>query len=144
MRATTRPHFRGSLVTFVLFAILLLLLAGLAFYFLFRAASPPGQDEGRRVATQFLDALRSGQVDAAWESTSAEFKSMLGLEGFRDYIRKHPALTAPADCSEVIPQTRNGLALAECVFRPTDGKATIRVLVAREAEAPRVEHVTVE
>ena len=54
--------------------------------------SAPEADAGRAIASAFLDEIRQGRVDAAWAGTTAEFKSMLGLEGLRGLVRKNRAL----------------------------------------------------
>ena len=51
-----------------------------------KAARPP---------PRFLDELRAGRLEPAWQGTSTEFKSLMGLENLRDYVKTHPALKAP-------------------------------------------------
>lgn len=119
----------------------------------FAACGGPGGEagvDGRASAARFLDELREGRHEPAWQGTSAEFKSLMGLENLRDYVRTHPALKAPAEYVETRTIDRNGRAASECVFRATvqvRGKAvpaTIKVLVAPGDEGWQVEYLTVE
>jgi hypothetical protein len=109
-------------------------------------------DAGRAVAARFLDELRAGRIEPAWNETSAEFKSLMGFENLRDYVRTHPALKAPAAYASARPLNRDGLHLAEYVFHATPppsargqpAAATIKVLLAAGADGWKVEHLTVE
>jgi len=117
-------------------------------------------DETRAVAVQFLDALRAGKIQPAWASSSTEFKSLMGVENLRDYVKTHPALKGAAEFAETRTIDRNGRTLAECVFQATPppnskskgktkgkGKprpSTIKVLLAPGAEGWKVEQLVVE
>jgi hypothetical protein len=114
-----------------------------------RPASEVG-DGGRAAAVRFLDELRAGRLEPAWQGSSAEFKSLMGLESLRDYVKAHPALKAPAEYAETRAIDRNGRSMTECVFHATTklrGKpatATIRVLLAPGDDGWEVEHLAVE
>jgi hypothetical protein len=107
-------------------------------------------EDGRAIAAQFLDELRAGRLESAWKSSSTEFKSLMGLENLRDYVKTHPALKAPAEFTE--SRTIDGASrdTAEYVFHATTrsrGKevhATIKVLLALGDEGWKVEHLNVE
>jgi hypothetical protein len=122
-------------------AFLLLALAGCG------GAGSAGGEGGREAAVQFLDDLRAGRVEPAWQATSTEFKSLMGHESLRDYVKAHPALKGPAEYAESRPIEG---ALTECRFRATTktkGKsvpATIKVLVGPTGEGWRVEKLSVE
>jgi hypothetical protein len=47
----------------------------------------------RRSAESFLNELRSGRVDAAYRSTSEEFRRTTTLEQFRQFVSQFPLLT---------------------------------------------------
>lgn len=119
-----------------------------------QSASEAASD-GRDLATRFLDDLRAGQVQAAWERTSTDFKSLMGLESLRDYVKTHPALKGPAEFSGSRPVERNGIALTEYEFRATPPQtsrrkaasaspATVKLLVIQQAEGPVIELLSVE
>jgi hypothetical protein len=116
---------------------------------LFGCAGPASEDS-RAVSSRFLDEIRSGQVEPAWQGTSSEFKSLMGLENMRDYVKRHPILKTPAEYAESRTIDRNGRTLNEHVFRATTqirGKpvtATIKVLLAAGDDGWKVEHLVVE
>jgi hypothetical protein len=110
-------------------------------------SSVPPQAEGRAAAEPFLENLRNDKIDAAWESTSAEFKSDMGRENFRRFVKGHPVLKQPLDFAAYEPNQTNGLPFGACDFRtpqsaPTSAK--VRILVAREDDKWKVERVIVE
>ncbi|WP_406697419.1 hypothetical protein V5E97_01040 [Singulisphaera sp. Ch08] len=106
--------------------------------------------DAQAVATQFLDELRAGRLEPAWQGTSVEFKSLMGAGSLRDYVKRHPALKANAEYSESRSIDRGGPALTECLFHATTrvrGKsvpATIKVILASGAEGWKVEQLIVE
>jgi hypothetical protein len=115
-----------------------------------RPADESASEGGRQAAARFLDELRAGRLAPAWQDTSAEFKSLMGLENLRDYVKTHPVLKAPAEHVETRTVDRDGRKLTESVFRATTrvrGKArsaTIRVLLTAEGDGWKVEHLAVE
>ena len=111
-----------------------------------------GGDESRAIAARFLEELRAGRHEGAWQGTSAEFKSLMGLENLRDYVKTHPALKAPAEYVESRAIDRDGRGMTEHVFRATPQArrgnkplpATVRLLLAPGDEGWKVEHLSVE
>ncbi|WP_165244917.1 hypothetical protein [Paludisphaera soli] len=107
-------------------------------------------DESRAAAERFLGEVREGRFQPAWDGGSTEFKSLMGVETLRDLVKAHPALKSPAEFAESRAIERDGLAQSECVFRATAkvrGKpvtATIKVLVAPDADGWKVERLSVE
>jgi hypothetical protein len=110
------------------------------------SSSTPDPDASRSTAAKFLDEIRAGKVSNAWEGTTTEFKSLLGREGLEGYVRAHPALKEkePADFVSFNTAERNGLPLGECAFRSASRKSSIKVLLAREDGAWKVERLTVD
>jgi hypothetical protein len=111
------------------------------------AARIAPQAEGRAAAEPFLENIRNDKVDAAWESTSAEFKSDMGRENFRRFVKGHPVLKQPLDFAAYEPNQTNGLPFGACDFTtpqsaPTPAK--VRILVARENDQWKVERLIVE
>jgi len=113
-------------------------------------AFAPDSDSGKLIATGFLDDLRAGKVEDAWQGASTEFKSLMGLHSLKDLVKRHPALKAPAEFAERRPVELNGRKLAEHVFLGTSkvrGKpvpSTIKVLLGAEHGGLRVEKLSVE
>lgn len=119
-----------------------------------RAGSGGVDGEPRAVAVRFLDELKAGRLEPAWEGASTEFKSLMGVETLRDYVKTHPALKAPAEFAEARTIDRGGRAMAEYVFNATAtakakarGKpvaSTIKVLLASGDGGWKVEQLTVD
>jgi hypothetical protein len=141
MRGCKCPSLRGPAL-----ALTALALAGCG------QADVTGGGEARAVAARFLDDVRAGRYEVAWQGTSTEFKSLMGVENLRDYVKSHPALRSPAEHVESRATVRGGHSMTDSVFRATPlarrGKksvrATIRVLLAPEGEAWKVEKLSVE
>ena len=106
--------------------------------------------DGRGAATQFLTELREGRLEPAWQGTTSEFKSLMGLENLRDCVKTHPALKGPADYVEARDAARDGRTMVEHVFRAEGrirGKpvtSTVKVLVAAGDGDWGVEHLRIE
>lgn len=118
--------------------------------------------DGRAAAVSFLDEVRAGRIEPAWRATTVEFKSLMGLDSLRDYVRAHPALKGQAEFVEGRAVASSGPELAEYKFRavaPPAAKAkgrgkkagasrpasaTIRVTTAREDGILRVERLVLE
>jgi hypothetical protein len=101
-------------------------------------------------AARFLEDLRANRVEPAWQGTSTEFKSLMGLDSLRDLVKREPALKAPAEFVECHKTKLAGREAEDCAFRATAqirGKPhtkTIRLLLAAEAGTWKVEKIAVE
>jgi hypothetical protein len=110
----------------------------------------PWDEQARTAAVGFLDDVRAGRLEPAWQGCSTDFKSLMGLENLRDYVRTHSEFKSVAEFTEVRPIKRNGQTMAECRFRGTskqrrkDVPSTIKVLVAAADEGWKVEQIAVE
>jgi hypothetical protein len=107
----------------------------------------PRPEDGRNVADAFLAEIRNDHVDAAWESTTAEFKSDMGRENFRKFARKHPLLKEPLEFAQYEPDKTNGVTRGACDYRTPEAakvQAKVRLLVAREGKDWKVERLIVE
>lgn len=111
-----------------------------------------GRDgNGQESAVRFLQELREGHLEPAWQGTTSEFKSLMGLESLRDCVRSHPALKNPASYVESRDATRDGRPMVEHLFRAEGrvrGKvvaSTVKVLVASAGDGSwSVEHLSIE
>ena len=117
--------------------------------------SPAQVDEGQGVASAFLDELRAGRVDPAWQASTVEFKSLMGAESLRDYVRTHPALKAKAEFVASQPVEASSGRRVNYQFQATPpptrtrsktppGPATIRVMLDFATSPPKVERLAVE
>lgn len=116
----------------------LLMLAMAAWWFLLPSRQVVPADDPQAVAAAFLDQVRAGQADQAWESTGVEFKSFMGRDQFRLLVKKHPELKGPATPGEVVS---NG-PLRTCSFMC--GKSKLGIVVASADARWRVEGIKVE
>jgi hypothetical protein len=135
---------RSRIVAAVLFAI-----SAVAGYWvansLFRGPAPPARD-GRDVTEPFLQAIREGRPDDAWESTTAEFKSAEGRESFRARS-KHPALQQDLEFAGYKETEISGLIRGEATYRTpagTEPPATVTLLLANEGSQWKVEWMEIE
>ncbi len=112
-------------------------------------------DRGREVAVSFLDEIRAGRIEPAWQGTTVEFKSLMGADSLRDYARSHPALKAAAEFVDSRPIEASGGKLRDYEFQATlpppkgktkvaPGPKQIRVMINFAAEPPQVERLTSE
>jgi hypothetical protein len=136
-----KPFYRRPL-----FVVPALLVLGLIVWFLFFRDSVPrlSEDGARDKAVQFLDQIRGGQIDTAWEETSTDFKSMYGRDRFREYVRSKPVLKSPAEFAKCDFKSEGSLRLAECLFRPAGGKGSITVVLHPDQKTWRVGRLSVE
>lgn len=92
--------------------------------------SGPQPDEAEVIAEGFLAQISAGNVDEAWEATSSEFKSFMGRDRLRNFVRGAPSLKQPVTLVRCQPKAlETGLELIECVYSPEKGDKTIRILL---------------
>lgn len=107
-------------------------------------AAPP-EAAGKAAAEPFLTAIREDRLDAAWDSTTAEFKSDMGRETFHRFANSHPVLKEPLTFVSYQADTTNGIERGACDYQSVAaGSAKIRILVAQENKAWKVERLIVE
>lgn len=114
-------------------APLLVVLAAAAGWYWLRPSTQPGLDEGRSVAESFLEAIRAGTPEAAWESTTAEFKSASGRESFVSQVRALPALREHLEFISAQTVTVQNEPRTEYLFREPKTGATVRIVIGKEA-----------
>src|SRR5262245_30567651 len=94
-----------------------------------------GSGGSRRVAQEsttsdaFLALVRAGDVDAAWKSTTSEFKSALGREKFVKYVAQNSFLRQPLHFVSVQSVMLHDQPRAEFQYRKPDGSKTVLLLV---------------
>lgn len=123
-------------------AVLLVLAAGCG------GAASPDDTEARTVIERFHEQIRTGNIDAAWESTTADFKSDEGRDAFRRFVKSRPALGRPLEFAELKQVEVNGLTRWEATLRPpADQKsppAIVKTMIAQETGTWKVERLVVE
>jgi hypothetical protein len=120
-------------------------LAGVFWFAYLRDRTPAiTPDEAKEKAATFLDEIRAGRVDNAWAGTSADFKSMYGRERFRQYVKSKPVLKRPAEFEACEFKTEGDLRTAECTFRSSSGKGSIKVVLNVDEGVWKVGRLSVE
>lgn len=113
-----------------------------------RNQTPPESAVGVKVADSFLAEIRAGKVEAAWQSTTAEFKSDEGQESLAQFVRKHAFIQHPMTFVEYQVSELNGLPRGQCLYQPPTtakaGAVTVKIAVAQEEGAWKVDGVFVE
>jgi hypothetical protein len=135
---------RGKTMLAVLLVVFALLAAAVVWVWSTRRPTQPNLDEGRAVAEKFLDFVRRGQAAAAWESTTAEFKSAQGRESFIEYVKKYPVLAKPLSFVAVQTVAIGDSPRAEYVYRSADGTNSVRLLAGNEHGIWRIDRFKVE
>lgn len=126
--------------------VLLLVLVGWGAWQLFRRPAPQATPEvGKEVAELFLKQIREGNADAAWQSTTADFKSDEGRESFARYVRDHSFVWPALEFQEYRRGELNGLPRGQCIYQISAKTALpiaiqqVRIAVAKEEETWKVE-----
>jgi hypothetical protein len=130
---------RGGGTRLLVLAPLLLLLAVAAGWYWLQPATQPGLEEGRAIAQAFLDAIRAGTPEAAWEATSAEFKSASGREAFVSQVRQLPALREAVEFISAQTVTVQNEPRTEYLFREPKTGTTVRIVIGKEARQWKVD-----
>jgi hypothetical protein len=123
----------------------LLAVTAVAAFLLLRTGSEPAprQDEGRPIADLFLAQIREGQLDDAWESTTADYRSDQGRDAFRSFIAARPGLKQPAEFVRFEEVSVNDLKRSKYTYRLQtplpSGSSEVGVLIANENGAWKVE-----
>jgi hypothetical protein len=132
----------------VLAAIVFAVMAGLGYWcvsWLFSGPAPPARD-GRDVTEPFLQSIREGRPDEAWESTTAEFKSAEGRESFRKRA-EHPALQSDLEFVSYQETEVSGLIRGEAMYRTPVGvtpSAEVSLILAFEGGMWKVEWIAIK
>jgi len=106
-------------------------------------SSPPAEEAvARQTSEAFLAELRAGQVDAAWQSTTAEFKSDEGRESFARLVRSKPLFQQPLTFGKYEVVETNGLRRGQCTYQSAQGQ--VRIMVAREGDMWRVDGLFID
>lgn len=103
-----------------------------------RPAALPNANEGQSIAEKFLSDIREGRPEAAWESTTSEFKSAQGQQSFVRKAKSIEFLKGPLDFVSVQTVSINDVPRSEFLFRSKEGK-TIRLVLNREGGAWKVD-----
>ena len=121
-------------------AVFALIVAGGAIWWFMQPSTQPSPEVGQKVADEFLSTLRSN-VGSAWDSTSAEFKSAEGRESFLKFVKTHEHLTQPLEFMSSQTVSVQNQPRSEFVYRVAANKKVIRLVLARESGAWKVDRL---
>jgi hypothetical protein len=97
------------------------------------------------VATAFLEAIRQGQVAAAWQETATDFKSAMGQDRMKAYVKSESVLRESMTLISEGTVELQGRPYHRCVFTPASGKKQVVVLLRAERAGDwKVERLLVE
>lgn len=106
-----------------------------------RPASQPSVSAGRAAAEQFLQHLQAGKPDAAWEGTTAEFKSAQGKERFVREMKTKPLSKEPFEFVSMQTVDVQNAERSEFLYRMVANE-TVRILISRDAGDWKVDRWT--
>lgn len=138
MRETKTAATRWAIV-----AVLLAIVGG-AYFVLTAFKKPPTQphvDVGRAVAEEFLTHVRSSDPGKAWDSSTAEFKSIEGRESFVRKVRSTPVLKEPLQFNSSQQVVLNNEPRTEYLFQSPAAKL-VRILIGYEQGSWKVDRLT--
>lgn len=106
-----------------------------------KPSTQPSADAGQQVVEAFLQKIREGHPDQAWDSTTAEFKSAQGKESFVRSVEDIEFLKQPMRFFAVQTVTVQNQPRSEYLFRAPDGnaKTNIRVVIGAEGSEWKVD-----
>ena len=132
--------------TIVLVGVLcaLAVVAAVVLWWRWAPVTQPTADVGQQVVDDFLKQLREGQAAAAWQATTAEFKSALGREKFLSYVKERPYFKRPLAFVSMQTVRVQNQPRSEFVYRTADSKATVRILVGSEAGTWHVDRLAAD
>jgi hypothetical protein len=137
-RRTGSPSGEAKTVSLGALVLIAVIAAIAGAWYTLSGPSRPDAEAGRVVAEAFLAELEAGRPEAAWEGTSAEFKSALGRESFAAEARGLKFLRTKLVFDSVQEVDVFGESRPEFVFKAGTGE-TLRLLLAREGEAWKVD-----
>jgi hypothetical protein len=120
--------------------VILVVGAAVAIWFWSRPRTQPSPDQGRKIAINFLDQVRSGHPAEAWEATTAEFKSAQGKESFVQSMKSDPNFKEPVAFVSMQTVTVQEMPRSEYVFRSENGH-TLRIVIGKEGGQWKVDRL---
>ena len=103
-----------------------------------RSSTQPAPEQGRAVAENFLQQVRENKAEAAWESTTAEFKSAQGRESFVKEAKSAKYLAKPMEYFSANTVTVQDQPRSEYLFRSGEGPV-VRIVLGNEAGTWKVD-----
>lgn len=134
---------RSALV--IVIGVIMAVAVGVAAWHWGGGSEAPRENEGREVADRFLSQIQQGELDAAWESTTADFKSDEGRESFRAHVEERPYLKSPPEFAGFEEITVHDLTRWKNNYRfaaePAGTSVDVGVLISQENGQWRVDQL---
>lgn len=138
----TETSIRGGHIAIVA-AVLFLAVGG---YFLMRQMmQPPTQpdlEKGRAVVEAFLRKVGEGKAGDAWDSSTAELKSIEGRESFMKRTSAAPLLREPFEFASTQDVKVQETPRTEFLYTSAKSGKTVRILVGYEQGEWKVDRLT--
>lgn len=109
--------------------------------YLLKAPTKPEADVGQQIAEGFLAEIRNGNVGAAWDGATAEFKSIEGRESFMRTAAQAPILKEQLHFASMQEVRVGEQPRAEYIFQSAQSKM-VRVLIGHENGEWKVDRLT--
>ena len=116
-----------------------------AYFAIRRYMQPPTEasvDEGRASADAFLNLIRDGKADEAWDASTTEFKSIEGRESFVRKATTAAILKEPLSFSSMQKVVVGKAPRSEFLYSSTKSGGTVRVLIGYEGGGWKVDRLT--
>jgi hypothetical protein len=131
---------RGGRTQLIVLLVVLAISAIVAIWYWIQPRTQPAAETGRQIATSFLDKIRAGHADQAWESTTAEFKSAQGKESFIQSTKYEQHAKKEMQFVSMQTVLVQEVPRAEYVFRSDDGQ-TLRLVIGKESGQWKVDRL---
>ncbi len=121
-----------------------LVIGAVGFYMIrqsFKSPTTPDVEVGRAVADKFLTSIRNGKAGKAWDTATAEFKSIEGRESFVRKTKSTPLLTGSLQFNSSQSVVIQNEPRMEYLFQSPNAKL-VRVLIGNERGEWKVDRLT--
>ncbi len=124
--------------------IAFLVICAVSFYIVrqsIKSPTTPDVEVGQAVADKFLTTIRNEKAGEAWDTATAEFKSIEGRESFIRKVKSTPILTGPLQFNSSQSVVIQNEPRTEYLFQSANAKL-VRVLIGNERGEWKVDRLT--
>ena len=139
---STGTGIRGGQIAIVSIVLFLTVGGYFAVRHLMQPPTQPDVEEGRAVAESFLHNVSDGKAGEAWDSSTAELKSIEGRESFMKKTSSAPILHEPLEFASTQEVKVQDSPRTEFLYTSTKSGKMVRVLVGYEQGQWKVDRLT--
>lgn len=139
---STGTGIRGGQIAIVSIVLFLTVGGYFAVRHLMQPSTQPDVEEGRAVAESFLHNVSDGKAGEAWDSSTAELKSIEGRESFMKKTSSAPILHEPLEFASTQEVKVQDSPRTEFLYTSTKSGKMVRVLVGYEQGQWKVDRLT--